>query len=215
MKLDYETPEGSTHGCADGDRPVGRQRHDHGDDHGHGRTDDAIIAVGGVAPAPELEPDACVVGGAVAADQSAELGGRLPDAAGRDGRPGGRRHGTKLECETPIGDWEGVAGTGTGRVTHIYLRGRRVWRVCSRPGLPRWTPGEIDADRQRPDGRDPGPERLGQHQVLVLGGNAFTGGIPATLGDLDSLLRLWLHRNDGGFEGGIPPSSAACRTSAT
>ena len=39
---------------------------------------------------------------------------------------------------------------------------------------------------------------------LLLHRNAFTGGIPASLGGLASIERLYLYSNDGGLDGGIP-----------
>ena len=106
--------------------------------------------------------------------------------------------------DTPIGDWDGVAGTGTGRVTHIHLRARGLAGeipagIAKLDALERLTLTDNDLTGEIPD-----LTGLDSIQWLVLGGNAFTGGIPASLANLDSLLRLWLHRNDGGFEGGIP-----------
>ena len=107
-------------------------------------------------------------------------------------------------ADLAMSEWDGVAGTGTGRVTHIYLRdsglaGEIPAGITALDALKKLTLTDNDLTGEIPD-----LSGLDNIQVLVLGGNAFTGGIPASLGNLESLLRLWLHRNDGGFEGGIP-----------
>ena len=112
--------------------------------------------------------------------------------------------GLNWSAETPMSDWVGVAGTGSGRVTHIHLRGRGLAGeipagITALDALERLTLTDNDLTGEIPD-----LSGLDSIEWLVLGGNAFTGGIPASLGDLESLLQLWLHRNDGGFEGGIP-----------
>ena len=100
-------------------------------------------------------------------------------------------------------DWEGVAA-GTGRVAGIYLpnkglAGTLPAEIANLDALTRLTLTDNDLTGEIPD-----LSALDNLTLLVLGGNAFTGEIPASLGGLDSLLRLWLHRNEGGFEGGIP-----------
>ena len=113
--------------------------------------------------------------------------------------------------DTAIGDWEGVGGTGSGRVKNVWLRGGHAILsggvlagtlpagITALDALERLTLTDNDLTGEIPD-----LTGLDSIKWLVLGGNAFTGGIPASLGNLDSLLRLWLHRNEGGFEGGIP-----------
>ena len=106
--------------------------------------------------------------------------------------------------DTPIGDWDGVAGTGSGRVKNVWLPSRGLAGtlpagITALDALERLTLTDNDLTGEIPD-----LSGLDSIKWLVLGGNAFTGGIPASLGNLDSLLRLWLHRNEGGFEGGIP-----------
>ena len=110
-----------------------------------------------------------------------------------------------------IGEWDGVAGTGSGRVTHIHLVGGHAnlgggvlsgvlpAGITALDALQRLTLTNNDLSGDIPD-----LNGLDSIQWLVLGGNAFTGSIPASLGDLDSLIRLWVHNNDGGFDGGIP-----------
>ena len=105
--------------------------------------------------------------------------------------------------DTPMADWQGVA-SGTGRVAGIYLRDKGLAGVIpagitALDALVRLNLGDNDLTGEIPDLSD-----LDNVDYLTLGGNAFTGGIPATLGGMASLERLWLHRNDGGFDGGIP-----------
>ena len=167
--------------------------------------DGAVIAlVGGTAPVETTHP--CVEGGAVADDATAGLAEdcqTLLDAKdeliGEDGTAE-----LNWSAETPIGEWDGIAMRGTGRVGGIHLVGRGL--AGSIPasfnnlvGLERLTLTNNDLTGEIPDLSD-----LDNLEWLVLGGNAFTGGIPTTLADMDGLIRLWLHRNEGGFEGGIP-----------
>ena len=159
--------------------------------------DGAIISVG---PSPDpAGPDCMSASGDVAtlAADCQTLLNIMGDLVGDGTAP-------NWSVETPMSEWGGVAGTDTGRVTHIYLRAAGLAGVLpagitALDALVKLTLTDNDLTGEIPD-----LNGLDSIEVLVLGGNAFTGGIPATLGDLDSLLRLWLHRNDGGFEGGIP-----------
>ncbi len=162
----------------------------------------SITVVTDVAPAPDpAGPDCMSAAGnvsALAADCQTLLD-IMDELVGDDGTAE-----LNWSVDTPMSEWQGVSGTGSGRVTHIYLRAAGLAGVLpsgitALNGLESLTLTDNDLSGDIPD-----LNGLDSIKVLVLGGNAFTGAIPASLGDLDSLLRLWLHRNDGGFEGGIP-----------
>ena len=154
----------------------------------------------------DVEESPCVIGGAVAqADSGSGLDMDCQTLLGiMDDLVGDGTAELNWSADLAISEWQGVAA-GTGRVTGIYLRDAGLAGVIpsgitALDALERLTLTDNDLGGDIPD-----LNGLDSIQWLVLGGNAFTGGIPASLGDLDSLIRLWLHRNDGGFEGGIPP----------
>ncbi len=164
--------------------------------------DPPVITLGGApAPAPDpAGPDCMSAAGGVSS--------LAPDCQTllniMDELIGGGTADLNWSVDTPMSDWEGIAGTATGRVTRIHLRGAGLAGVLpagitALNALERLTLTDNDLTGDIPD-----LSGLDSIDWLVLGGNAFTGGIPASLGDLGSLRRLWLHRNDGGFEGGIP-----------
>ena len=158
----------------------------------------------------DVDESPCVVGGAVESD-----GALATDCEtlldGMEELIGDGTATLNWSAETPIGDWNGVAMRGTGRVGGIHLTGGSnnlgggvlagsiPASFNTLVGLERLTLTNNDLTGAIPDLGD-----LDNLEWLVLGGNAFTGAIPTTLADLDDLKRLWLHRNDGGFEGGIP-----------
>ena len=152
----------------------------------------------------DVEESPCVLGGAVADGSNAGLTADCETLLSIMDELVGDGTALNWSEDLAIGEWEGVAGTGSGRVTHIHrvdkgLSGVLPAGITALDALEKLTLTDNDLTGEIPD-----LNGLDSIKWLVLGGNAFTGGIPATLGDLDSLLRLWLHRNDGGFEGGIP-----------
>ena len=159
----------------------------------------------------DVDESPCVINGAVESDGALAMDcetllGIMDELIGEDGTAE-----LNWSDSTPIGEWQGVAGTGSGRVTRIHLTGGHdrlgggilageiPSGITALDGLTHLTLTSNELTGAIPD-----LDGLDSIQVLALGGNAFTGSIPASLGNLDSLVRLWLHRNDGGFEGGIP-----------
>ena len=166
--------------------------------------DAAIITLAGGGPVEVTHP--CVEGGAVSADATENLANDcqtlldiMDDLVG-DG-------GTALNwsVDTPIGQWEGVA-SGTGRVYRIHLADHGLAGVLpagitALDALERLTLRDNDLGGDIPDLSD-----LDNLEWLVLHRNAFTGSLPDTLGDMDSLDYLYIYGNEGGFEGGVPAS---------
>ena len=153
-------------------------------------------------PAPEDPVDTCggaTAGTSLVADCRALLDS-MPVLVG-DGE------GLNWHEDTPLADWDGVS-VNNGRVSNIYLRSHGLMgtipdRMNDLTGLVRLQLHDNDLTGEIPD-----LSGLDNLEWLILGGNAFSGGIPATLGGMESLERLWLHRNEGGFEGGIPSELA-------
>ena len=152
----------------------------------------------------DVDESPCVVGGAVSADAGLGL---IMDCETlldiMDDLIGDGTAELNWSEDTPIGEWDDVAA-GTGRVAGLYLPNRGLAgtipaEITKLDALTNLTLTDNDLTGEIPD-----LSGLDNLKLLVLGGNAFTGGIPASLGNLESLLRLWLHRNEGGFEGGIP-----------
>ena len=161
-------------------------------------------------PAPEPEPDhACVVGGAVTADQSANMADDCQTLLGAMAELIGDGTATlNWSAETPIGDWDGIAERDTGRVGGIFLAGDRMDGTLAGvipanfndlAGLERLTLRDNDLSGDIPDLSD-----LDNLERLSLQRNAFTGSLPDTLGDMASLDRLYIYSNEGGLTGGVP-----------
>jgi hypothetical protein len=165
--------------------------------------DDAEITLASGGAPDAMHP--CVEGGAVAADQSAELAAdcqTLLDAM--DDLIGDGDGTLNWSADLDIGDWDGVAQRDTGRVGGIYLSDAGLSGVIPASfndlaGLERLTLRDNDLGGDIPD-----LSGLDNLEWLVLQRNAFTGSIPGWLGDMESLDYLLIYSNEGGFEGGIP-----------
>ena len=152
----------------------------------------------------DVEESPCVIGGAVEAGNDALAMDCDTLLAAMDELIGDGTAKLDWSAETPIGDWEGVAGRGTGRVGGIYLVDEGLSGVipasfANLAGLERLTLRDNDLGGEIPD-----LSGLANLERLSLQRNAFTGSLPDWLGDMESLDRLYIYGNEGGFEGGVP-----------
>jgi Leucine-rich repeat (LRR) protein len=152
---------------------------------------------------PVADPSECVTGGAVADGANAGLVSDCEALLASEEALVGTGTGLNWDASTPIGDWDGVS-VGDGRVANIYLRGHGLAGMIpdginDLAGLVKLQLHDNDLGGPIPDLSD-----LDDLEWLILHRNAFTGGIPASLGGMESLDYLYLYSNDGGFDGGIP-----------
>ena len=152
-----------------------------------------------ITPVPASE---CVTGGAVAAG-NADLAADCEALLASEDALVGTGTGLNWDAGTAIADWDGIAVTD-GRVTNVRLLGHGLAgmipaRLADLDGLVKLQLHDNDLGGDLPD-----LSALDNLEWLLLHRNAFTGGIPASLGGLDSIDVLYLYSNDGGLDGGIP-----------
>ena len=166
-----------------------------------------IMVIDGPDPAvidEVTEPDSeCVTGGAVDSTASDGLVSDCEALLASEDALVGTGTGLNWDAGTPIADWDGIAVTD-GRVTNVRLlshglAGMIPARLADLDGLVKLQLHDNDLGGDIPD-----LSALDNLEWLLLHRNAFTGGIPASLGGLDSIDFLYLYSNDGGLDGGIP-----------
>ena len=164
--------------------------------------DDPPTITLGPGPAPDPE-SACVTGGAVADTAGDGLVSDCEALLASEDALVGTGTGLNWDAGTPIADWNGITVTD-GRVTNVRLLGHGLAgmipaRLADLDGLVKLQLHDNDLGGDIPD-----LSALDNLEWLLLHRNAFTGGIPASLGGLDSLDYLYLYSNDNDFTGGIP-----------
>ena len=117
--------------------------------------------------------------------------------------------GLDWSVDTPVDDWQGVAA-GSGRVTGIFLAdiglaGTIPAEISGLSALKGLTLRDNDLIGEIPD-----LSALDNLEVLNLKGNSLSGSIPATLGDMASIDKLWLYSND--LTGTIPAELSRATT---
>jgi Leucine-rich repeat (LRR) protein len=152
----------------------------------------------------------CVEGGAVTAAQDANMAADcLTLLEGMEELIGDGTATLNWSDSTPIGEWNGVAQRGTGRVGGIHLAGGSDnlgggVLAGSIPdsfntlvALELLTLRNNNLTGELPDLGD-----LDNLATLDLNSNSLSGSLPASLGDMDEIDYLYLHGND--FSGAIP-----------
>ena len=171
--------------------------------------DDAEITLASGGAPDVMHP--CVEGGAVSADQSAELAAdcqTLLDAM--DDLIGDGDGTLNWSADLEIADWQGVAQRGTGRVGGVQLAamdlaGEIPASFNDLVGLQVLNLRDNDLTGGIPD-----LSALDNLTILNLKGNMLSGEIPATLADMDMLDYLWLYEND--LSGEIPAELGSVAT---
>ena len=155
-------------------------------------------------------PEGACAGGAAVADMTNK--GLLADCDALLNIMGdlvGDGPGLDWSVDTPVDDWQGVAA-GSGRVTGIFLAdiglaGTIPAEISGLSALKGLTLRDNDLIGEIPD-----LSALDNLEVLNLKGNSLSGSIPATLGDMASIDKLWLYSND--LTGTIPAELSRATT---